>query len=708
MRQIRFLSALTNSKSKSFPLRVFVLLFTIGIFLIPQPVSAIVLSELMSVIAGGLAYFLGVIIIAFVGIINWLVNPDTWGPVFTQNEVIINAWRVVRDFVNLGFVLAIVVIAIGFILRLQTYGSQKTLVRLIAAAILVNFSLTIAGVFIDASTIVTRFLLTGARLTPDDQGFLHVGDRLYEATGAHQLFSPREGNPVPLIGAKLLYTGIGAVVGLIGTVLGWQRVLTDVEQATNILANTLVVSIFGVVLIATLAALIIMLVLRIAHLWVLLVLSPLAWFSWIFPQFEDNWQRWWKEFLRWTFFAPIVIFFLVLAMVVLAPPADPRAQQEHFLARGQQEIQQVMERANPPQPNQERLNPTDFATRFVISIAMIILGMTIANQMGINFADKGVAWASSAGKWPGLTAWRTTKGFGKDQFSRSSWGKSIEKYAARTRFLGGTADQIKKWRDESDAKIDKQKQRMIDAKLSVQEIEKFSRKRSLPMEQRTAAVLAAAAHKEFAKLPEEDQRRILAIAQSHSRKSAMEVLAANPLLAEHWDNTYGKTEGKVGGIEGVVRRLKADDIEKLANNAAALGNTEVIKALLGRKDHLERLAEKVSEDNMSMLRQTFATLRQALVSKAPGYDQVVHDEFDKLARINYFNLAFNLGGPTRKSNRRFQVAGQTVTQGSKPQGPAIIVPTDISSTRRESVSGGKLPRQEPPTTEPPASEPPKA
>jgi len=84
------------------------------------------------------------------------------------NPILETGWTIVRDVANLGFVLAIVIIAIATILRFEKYGMQKLLPKLVAAAILVNFSLTIAGVLIDFSNVITTFFLdkaTGANIS---------------------------------------------------------------------------------------------------------------------------------------------------------------------------------------------------------------------------------------------------------------------------------------------------------------------------------------------------------------------------------------------------------------------------------------------------------------------------------------------------------------------------------------------------------------
>lgn len=54
---------------------------------------------------------------------------------------------------------------------------------------------------------------------------------------------------------------------------------------------------------------------RFVFLAFLLILMPLAWLSWVFPLMKSNWDKWWSNFLKWVFFAPVCIFFLYLAVL---------------------------------------------------------------------------------------------------------------------------------------------------------------------------------------------------------------------------------------------------------------------------------------------------------------------------------------------------------------------------------------------------------
>lgn len=75
-------------------------------------------------------------------LIEWAIE---WGQDVLNLSIVKEGWNIVLNFANLGFVLAIIVIAFATIFRVESYALKQTLWKLIVAAILVNFSLFIAG-----------------------------------------------------------------------------------------------------------------------------------------------------------------------------------------------------------------------------------------------------------------------------------------------------------------------------------------------------------------------------------------------------------------------------------------------------------------------------------------------------------------------------------------------------------------------------------
>src|SRR3989344_5870471 len=78
----------------------------------------------------------------------------------TGDQIVMQGWTIVRDFANMFIVLGFVVVGIATILRIRTYEAQKTLLPLILVALLINFSLLICGIIIDATNIAISYFTT--------------------------------------------------------------------------------------------------------------------------------------------------------------------------------------------------------------------------------------------------------------------------------------------------------------------------------------------------------------------------------------------------------------------------------------------------------------------------------------------------------------------------------------------------------------------
>ena len=209
----------------------------------------------------------------FAELIKWTLNMNA--QLFTGNAYINEGWEATRDIANLGFVLAIIVIAFATILRIEAYGVKKTLARLIIVALLVNFSLMICAAFFSFSKILTQFFLN--EVFEGDPGA-----NLSKALG--------------LTGNKTL--GFGAKLGEAG------------KEAVGAIAGVILL----IIVLVTLATISIMLLIRYVVLGILIILSPLAWLCSILPHTKKWWDQWWNQFLRWIIFAPAMLFFVWLAL----------------------------------------------------------------------------------------------------------------------------------------------------------------------------------------------------------------------------------------------------------------------------------------------------------------------------------------------------------------------------------------------------------
>jgi hypothetical protein len=412
----------------------------IAFILIPiSSVYAVDFASLLELLRLGLfagSYLLSVI---FSTIIEWLINPDTFK--FITHPEVKKAWILIRDFVNLGLVVSIVVIAIGFILRLQSYGSQKTLMRLIFAALLVNFSLVIAGVIIDIAAIITNFLY---KTLLKNVSFASV---LFNVSGYKWLMETFQKG----VGAENLWEAFGRFVGVVLRMIPipFLSPALQASHAAHNLTALIIGGTFAIMLLIVLGALIFMLMVRVAMLWFLLVISPLAWVCWIFPALEKNWNRWWSYFLRWTFFVPIVVFFLGLGLQIMASetPNSPNFQGGGFLVQAYKFItSNSFLRGAISGTAPDLITQTMGIPRVIITICLLAMGLIIANEMSITFADSALNLAQSIY----LKGLRTARGLGiretKKWIGTRPFFRTLEQRFAGRRYLGGISRAIQSTR----------------------------------------------------------------------------------------------------------------------------------------------------------------------------------------------------------------------------------------------------------------------
>jgi len=76
----------------------------------------------------------------------------------TTTSVVTVGWGITRDFANMFFILILLGIALDFIL-FNSFGVKRALPTLILVALLINFSLPLAGVVIDFANVFTAYFM---------------------------------------------------------------------------------------------------------------------------------------------------------------------------------------------------------------------------------------------------------------------------------------------------------------------------------------------------------------------------------------------------------------------------------------------------------------------------------------------------------------------------------------------------------------------
>lgn len=202
-----------------------------------------------------------------------------------------NGFGVTLAIANLVFVLAIIVIAIATILQSESYGYKKALWRLVAMAVLVNFGLVITAPIIGFANSMTTYFVTA----------ISGG---VSGTNAIVTFSNRLASSVSVSGL----VGTVPTTASAGVSIGGAFIQTLMSISFTIMFEGLIA--------VTFILLGLLLFVRYVYLVVLLIMLPLAWVTWVFPNFSHQFSAWWKKFIHWAFFPPVALFFVWLAVSI--------------------------------------------------------------------------------------------------------------------------------------------------------------------------------------------------------------------------------------------------------------------------------------------------------------------------------------------------------------------------------------------------------
>lgn len=333
------------------------------------------LATLLSVVGKLIVMILGALIIPILGYNN-----------FGDSAIIDIGWPLVRDVVNMFVIVVLLVIAIQTIIGYSKAQWEAQLPRFFIAIVLVNFSRTISLIMIDVSQVV-MFTFVNALRDIAAGNFVN----LFQLNDFIIMGGTDVGEVA--IESYRMFAEFFVTLGLLLTVLG------------------------------TLIILAIVYIYRIVILWVLVILSPIAFFMGgvgkLFSEAAGKYSQWWKMMTGALTLGPILTFFLWLALA--AASAGPIAESEGMNFEGTEDI------------------PTLFAQIFLseklvslaIALVLIMAGFKVASEaaqaMGNVAAklvteDTGKRLVKNALTMPASTAYRAGRGA-----TRMGWraGKTV-------------------------------------------------------------------------------------------------------------------------------------------------------------------------------------------------------------------------------------------------------------------------------------------
>ena len=227
----------------------------------------------ISGLIGGVAVILLLVTQAFMELsqilLTWVTSEGFISVKFTDNSFVNTGWEIVRDLTNILIVLGLVVIALATILRISSYQMKKTLPLLLIVALLINFTPMLCGLVIDASNIIMNHpLKAGQYLTQNYPSAI--------GSAISNLWNTM-GSPSSMLATGLLLVGSSLFSGIIFLLYAF------------------------------------LFLFRYIALWMLVILSPIALFCYIFPATKKMWNMWLSQFIQWCFIGIPAAYSLYLA-----------------------------------------------------------------------------------------------------------------------------------------------------------------------------------------------------------------------------------------------------------------------------------------------------------------------------------------------------------------------------------------------------------
>ena len=275
-------------------------------------------------------------------------------------------WGISRDIVNIFLIFILLYIAIATILQISGYGAKELLVTLIIIAFLVNFSMVITKMIIDASNVLAvGFYNAFPKTTENGQTTIAVSDAFKKAFDLERIIIQ-------------------------------DKAVQESKDLKNLYLVQFLTYLLGAVIAAIAGFLFlvfaILFVIRMVVLLVLMTLSPLAFAAMVLPSTKKHASDWWSSLFNQSFFAPAALFMLYLSAKIAT---SMRSLFQKYLGFGEGGIANMLIDA---QNNTNWTNIGKFILQFIIIAIILIASIIISKQMGAMGADSVMKGLKKAGR----------------------------------------------------------------------------------------------------------------------------------------------------------------------------------------------------------------------------------------------------------------------------------------------------------------------
>lgn len=208
-------------------------------------------------------------------LLSWVIS----GPFnisFTNpanNSAIAIGWTLLRDLTNMLFILGLAYIGLATALNLGGFETKKTFANILLIALIINFTPVICGVIVDVSNILSNFFLGNISFN----SLVEFGET-YRGGIGEAIKNLTDMSTIVKTFILIVYALLGSLILFLFTIIFFVRPIA---------------------------------------IWILVILSPIAFFAWIFNDTRKFFKMWWGQFIQWSFIAVPAGFFIYLSQQIL-------------------------------------------------------------------------------------------------------------------------------------------------------------------------------------------------------------------------------------------------------------------------------------------------------------------------------------------------------------------------------------------------------
>jgi len=351
---------------------------------------------------------MGVILLIAANLFDWAVKASSFNAVMNMTAIP-EGWRIVRDFLNLFFILVLLFSAFCTIFQVEKYNIKKILLTLVIMALLVNFSFPISRFIIDAGNIPMYYFFQSIA---GGQG--SISKNIFNSAN-----SDSKGEPTGIMNS--IFPADASISG-------------NADQTLQLLAAIIFTFIFAM----TLLVIAVLFVIRMLMLAILIIFSPVGFVASIFPSFSEYSSKWWNQLFKQSFFGTVMAFMLLLSLLIMKETQGGFAKDmANATGSGSTVFDKII----------------IGGVTLAIPIALLWIGMISAQSIGAAGAGAVIRQAKKVGKWAGKLPWRGTKGLavatGVPGATKNAWGefkKEGKLFGAKIPLIGSRAREAREER----------------------------------------------------------------------------------------------------------------------------------------------------------------------------------------------------------------------------------------------------------------------